>query len=414
MKMTLQMNSDIDDTSRPVDFPKALSGIRIARVSTVPFFVLTQLKQQISFIGEHGSEVTIIASEGPELDLLNELVGIKCVPINIARVISPWADLLALFRLYTYFRSQQTQIAHSTTPKAGLLTALAAFFARVPIRLHTFTGQPWVGMKGPKRWLTRTSDRLIGLLNTRCYTDSASQKQFLIEQGIINARRLCCIGAGSLAGVDVKRFDLSRFSQSQRRSMRESLGISADASVLLFVGRITVDKGVCELIEAFQLLRATDSNAHLVLVGPLDSESGAKGTILLNQINHLFNVHVTGYTDSPESYISISDILCLPSYREGFGTVVIEAAAMGVPTIGTEIYGLSDAVVHGVTGLLVTPRNVEELANALIKLSTDKIFRKRLGEAARQRALDLFDSKKVNARMVDEYRILLEEKRIVK
>jgi glycosyltransferase involved in cell wall biosynthesis len=403
-----------NDLSLPIDTAKTLSGIRIARVSTVPFFVVTQLKKQISVIGEHGSEVTIITSVGPELALLDGLVGVKCFPINIPRSISPWTDLLALFQLFIFFRRQHTQIAHSTTPKAGLLTALAAFFARVPLRLHTFTGQPWVDMKGPKRWLTRASDRLIGLLNTRCYTDSASQKQFLIEQGIVNASQLFCIGAGSLAGVDVQRFDLSRFSQSQRKSIRESLGISADAPVLLFVGRITVDKGVCELIEAFQLLRTTESNAHLVLVGPLDTESGVEGKILLNQINHLLNVHVTGYTDKPESYISISDILCLPSYREGFGTVVIEAAAMGVPTIGTEIYGLSDAVVHGVTGLLVPPRNVEELANALIKLLTDKLFTKRLGEAARQRALDLFDSRKVNAQIVNEYRILVEEKRIVK
>lgn len=408
------MHSGINDLSRQIDSEKKLLGVRIARVSTVPFFVVTQLKQQISVISENGSEVTIITSVGSELALLDGLDGVKCVPINIPRSISPWADLLALFRLYIFFRRQHTQIAHSTTPKAGLLTALAAFFAMVPLRLHTFTGQPWVDMKGPKRWLTRASDRLIGLLNTRCYTDSPSQKQFLIEQEIMNANRLFCIGAGSLAGVDVRRFDLSRFSQSQRNSTRESLGISADAPVLLFVGRITIEKGVCELIKAFQILRATDSNAHLVLVGPLDTESGVEGTILLKQINHLLNVHLTGYTDSPESYISISDILCLPSYREGFGTVVIEAAAMGVPTVGTEIYGLSDAVVHGVTGLLVPPRNVEELANALIKLSKDKLYRKRLGEAARQRALDLFDSRKVNAQMINEYRILMEEMRVMK
>jgi glycosyltransferase involved in cell wall biosynthesis len=414
MKRTVQMHSGINNSSPPIDSEKKLLGIRIARISTVPFFVVTQLKQQISVIGENGSEVTIITSVGPELALLDGLVGVKCVPIIIPRSISPWADLVALFRLYIFFRRQHTQIAHSTTPKAGLLTALAAFFARVPLRLHTFTGQPWVDMKGPKRWLTRTSDRFIGLLNTRCYTDSASQKQFLIEQGIMDANRLFCIGAGSLAGVDVQRFDLGRFSQSQRNSIRESLGISAEAPVLLFVGRITVEKGVWELIKAFQLLRATDSNAHLVLVGPLDTESGAGETILLKQINRLFNVHIIGYTDSPETYISISDILCLPSYREGFGTVVIEAAAMGVPTVGTEIYGLSDAIVHGVTGLLVPPRNVEELANALIKLSTDKLFTKRLGEAARQRALDLFDSRKVNAQMVNEYRILIEEKRMLK
>jgi len=251
------------------------------------------------------------------------------------------------------------------------------------------------------------------MLNTRCYTDSASQREFLIEQGIADASRLFCIGAGSLAGVDVQRFDPNRFLQSQRESMRQLLGIPSDAPVLLFVGRITVDKGVRELLEAFQWLKATGSDVHLVLVGTIDAGSGVVGSILLSQIEHLLDVHVVGYTDSPESYLSIADILCLPSYREGFGTVVIEAAAMGVPTIGTEIYGLSDAVVHGETGLLVPPRNVEELASALEKLLADKLLRRRMGEAARQRALTLFDARKVNRQIVDEYRILLQEKRIM-
>lgn len=413
MKSSMPMQSGLNELSYPINAVKSLDGIRIARVSTVPFFVLTQLKKQIAVIGEQGAAVTVITSAGPEQALLDELDGVKCLSINIPRSISPWRDFLALYRLFIFFKYQNTQIAHSTTPKAGLLTALAAFFAGVPLRLHTFTGQPWVDMKGTKRWLTRASDSLIGLLNTRCYTDSASQKQFLIDQGIVNPSRLFCIGAGSLAGVDVQRFDSSRFSQDQRELIRKSLGISDDVPVLLFVGRITVDKGVCELLEAFQRLKAIGSDAHLVLVGPIDTESGVEGSTLLKEINHLFGVHVIGYTDSPESYLSISDILCLPSYREGFGTVVIEAAAMGVPTIGTQIYGLSDAVVHGVTGLLVPPRNVEELVNALIKLLTDDFLRRRLGEAARQRALNLFDSRKINSQMIEEYQILIRDKRIM-
>lgn len=397
----------------PIDVKMTLSGIRIARISTVPFFVVTQLKQQISVIGEHGAEVTVITSKGPELALLDALIGVTCMPINIVRFISPWTDLLALLRLFIFFRRYHTQIAHSTTPKAGLLTALAAFLAGVPVRLHTFTGQPWVDMRGPTRWLTRMSDRLIGMLNTRCYTDSVSQRRFLIEQGIVKASRLFCIGAGSLSGVDVHRFDPNRFLQYQRESIRQLLGIPSDSPVLLFVGRITVDKGVRELLEAFQRIKATASDSHLVLVGPFDTESGVFGSILLSDIEHLPDVHVVGYTENPESYLSIAEILCLPSYREGFGTVVIEAAAMGVPTIGTNIYGLTDAVVHGETGLLVPPRNVEELTISIEKLLIDKSLRKRFGEAARHRALALFDGREVNKQVVEEYRILLQLKKIV-
>ena len=302
-----------------------LSGLRIARISTVPFFVVAQLKHQIAALGAQGAIVSVVASDEPEMLLLSGLAGVSCVAIDIPRSIAPWRDLRALIQLFLFFKRERIQIAHSTTPKAGLLTALAAFFAGVPVRLHTFTGQPWVTMRGAKRWLARACDRLTGRLNTRCYTDSASQRQFLIAQGIMNDRQLFVIGAGSLAGVDMQRFDRARFTESQRVTLRQSLGIAADAQLLLFMGRITVDKGVRELLQAFEKIKAAGSDAHLVFVGRFDAESGVAGAISPGDIERLPDTHLIGYTESPESYLSIADILCLPSYREGFGTVVIEA-----------------------------------------------------------------------------------------
>lgn len=391
-----------------------LSGIRIARVSTVPFFVVAQLKHQITTLGEQGAEVTVIASDEPELSLLKGLAGVTCFAINIPRSISLWRDMWALYHLFRYFRRERTHIAHSTTPKAGLLTALAAYIAGVPVRLHTFTGQPWITMRGAKRWIARASDKLIGRLNTRCYTDSVSQRQFLISQGIMDESKLFVIGAGSLAGVDLQRFDHKRFSISQCETMRQSLGIAKNVPVLLFVGRITVDKGVRELLKAYAIIKASFCNAHLVFVGRFDTESGVAGAILPSDIERLADTHVVGYTEYPEAYMAIADVLCLPSYREGFGTVVIEAAAMGVPTVGTNIYGLTDAVEHGKTGLLVPERNVEELANALRTLIADKSLREKMGEAAMQRARTQFDANKVNTQIVEEYRGLLKKQGVLK
>lgn len=390
-----------------------LAGIRIARVSTVPFFVAAQLKLQISTLGKHGARVSVVASNGPEFDLLEGLEGVTCVPINIPRAISPWHDLLALFRLILFFKREKIQIAHSTTPKAGLLTALAAVVAGCPVRVHTFTGQPWVTMQGMKRFLMRGCDILIGRLNTRCYADSVSQKQFLVTQGIVDSRQLNVIGAGSLAGVDVRRFDRNRFSSSRCESIRQALGIPSEAKVLLFLGRITVEKGVVELLGAFERLKAAASDVHLIFVGRFDSDSGAEGAISRRDVEHITNMHLVDYTDTPEMYLAIADVLCLPSYREGFGTVVIEAAAMGVPTVGTAIYGLTDAVVHGETGLLVPPRDVERLKEALQRLLTDKYLRAAMGEAARRRAVELFDASKFNELVVVEYLDLLREKRIL-
>jgi len=387
----------------------ALSDIRIARISTVPFFVVTQLKNQLAMLGGVcGAKVTVISSGGLELSLLANLPGIRCVPIEIPRSISPWRDFLALIRIFLLLKRERIQIVHSTTPKAGLLTALAAFFACVPIRLHTFTGQPWVNMRGPKRWLAWSSDWLIGKLNTRCYADSPSQKKFLSDQKIVNAKKLAVIGAGSLAGVDIERFNRERFSQERCDDLRDSLQIPRGVPLLLFLGRITVDKGVRELIQSFSAIKAAGINAHLLLVGPIDIESGVSGAFSVQDIERVADTHWVDYTDTPEAYLAIADVLCLPSYREGFGTVVIEAAAMGVPTIGTNIYGLTDAIVHGETGLLVEPRNVEELSKALERLLADNQLRISMGAAAMQRARLLFDAKQVNKQVKDEYLALLE------
>ncbi len=385
----------------------ALQDIRVARISTVAFFVVSQLKRQIEILAESGAHVIVVASDGPEMASMQGVKGVYCTTIEIPRSISPWRDLLALVRLYLFFRREQIDIAHSTTPKAGLLTSIAAILAGVPIRLHTFTGQPWLSMCGVKRILARWSDWLIGRLNTRCYADSLSQREFLIEQGILNPEKIAVIGTGSLAGVDVQRFDYARFTEQEQTGVRQVLGIQASAPIILFVGRITVDKGVRELLEAFHALKKKQSDAHLVFVGRFDSDSGVAGGISLGDIEIIPDTHIVGYTEHPEEYIAIADILCLPSYREGFGTVVIEAAAMGVPTVGTNIYGLSDAIVNGETGILVPPRNAVALAEALQDLLADEIKRGKMGSAARLRTEALFSADEVNKRVVEEYCSLL-------
>jgi glycosyltransferase involved in cell wall biosynthesis len=387
-----------------------LRDVRIMRISTVPFFVTTQLKNQIIMLGQLGSIVSVVCSDGEELNLLMGLSNINCVTIDIPRAISPWRDIVAFFRLFFLFKRNCTQIVHSTTPKAGLLTALAAFIACVPIRLHTFTGQPWVNMRGFKRWLMRSCDRLIIILNTRCYADSESQRQFLIEQRIVKSEHVFVIGSGSIAGVDLNRFDINRFSLDDCASMRLSLGIDDGARVLVFVGRITAEKGVRELLLAFEMLKIDSINVHLIIVGPFDVDSEFSGSISRSDIESIPDTHLIGFSECPERYLAIADILCLPSYREGFGTVVIEAAAMGVPTVGSDIYGLSDAVVHGETGLLVPPRNVEELAKAIKQLLTDKLLLTNMGAAAKRRARTLFDEDVLNGKVAEEYCLLLQEK----
>lgn len=385
---------------------KLLKDVKIARVSTVPFFVLTQLRSQLEAISEAGANVTVITSDDEEDDSINQLNYCKFKPVYIAREINIKADIATLFRLIKLFKTEGFDIVHSTTPKAGLLCALAAKLSRIPIRLHTFTGQPWVTMNGIKKSIVKFCDKLISSLNTHTYVDSFSQREFLIENKVVDKAKTTVLGSGSLAGVNTLRFNAANFSDLDRKKIRERYNISETALVLLFVGRITRDKGIFELIEAFSLL---ENNSELVLlvVGPFEQELEQEIRAFAKRLCGE-KVIFTGFCSEPESFMAITDILCLPSYREGFGTVIIEAAAMGVPVVGTKIYGLTDAVVEGITGSLVEPRNVQQLTQAIQQLISDKDLRSSMGQSAKTRALNEFDSKKCGTLLVNEYKKLLD------
>ncbi|MDX1347436.1 MAG: glycosyltransferase [Thiomicrorhabdus chilensis] len=385
-----------------------LAGIKIARVSTVAFFVDTQLSRQIKTIAESGAQVHVVASE-PALN--TDIGSARYRSIDIPRQIHVFKDLKALWQLWRFFRQHRFDIVHSTTPKAGLLCALAAKLAGVPIRLHTFTGQPWVTLGGLKRRLAIGADKLIVRLNTQCYTDSPSQTRFMEQQGIAPLNTLQTLNQGSLAGVDLSRFNPERFKEDERQALKRELGLTDDAVSLLFVGRISKDKGIVELVHAFEKLLKTHPECYLLLTGPLELNAEESGRLGFDQPDSESHIILTGYTPEPEAYMAISDLLCLPSYREGFGTVVIEAAAMGLPTVASRIYGLTDAVVDHETGLLVAAKQVEPLYLALKQLVEQPGLRQNMGTQAQARAQTLFDEKIMNQRLLDEYQKQLESTR---
>lgn len=384
------------------DVEGRLQGVRIARVSTVTFFVETQLRAQVSAIVQAGAQVTVVASEE---ELSRAIPGSHYVSIEIPRKIDPLKDLVALVRLWALFRRSAFDIVHSTTPKAGLLCCLAAKLAGVPVRLHTFTGQPWVGMSGLKRLLSKGSDRLIARLNTRCYADSHAQRAFIVESEVAAPERISVLGAGSLAGTDLQRFDPERFGEAEKCALRTELGIPLQVPVLLFVGRLARDKGIVELLEAFSDVLDKGRSAYLVILGPQETDVEA----LLDGLSAVVRERLVmpGFSAEPERYMAIADLLLLPSYREGFGTVVIEAAAMGLPAVCTDIYGLADAVVDGETGLLVPVKNAERLAAAVDRLLLDPELRRSMGSRARDRVAREFSSRLVNDLVIGEYADLL-------
>jgi glycosyltransferase involved in cell wall biosynthesis len=376
--------------------------MKICRTATVPFMLLNHLKAQIAATVAAGHQVTLVCSDGPEVERLREVVGVTVVLITIPRTISPLRDLLAFFKLFMFFLRNDFDVVHSTTPKAGLLSMSAAWFARIPIRLHTFTGQPWVELRGLKRQIVKRADWVTAHLSTMNYADSRSQQSLLIAERVVVASNIRTLGAGSLAGIDLERFSPAKW-RTESMVVRRELGVSENWKVVVFVGRLTRDKGVVELVNAFEQLREQGIQCKLLLVGPLEQHIDPLPAKTLDVVHSNCDIHHVGYVAQPEKYLAVADVLCLPSYREGFGTVILEAAAMSVPTVATDIVGIRDAVIAGATGLLVPPKNAPALVEALRTLLGDDGLRKDMGRAAQQRCIQEFDAQQMHALIIAEY-----------
>jgi glycosyltransferase involved in cell wall biosynthesis len=321
----------------------------------------------------------------------------------IERKIHLIADLKALLWLFRRFRSERPDAVHTLTPKAGLLGMCAAWLARVPVRVHTFTGQVWVTRQGPMRWVLKAADQCIAGLATDVLVDSPSQRRFLIQEGVVSAQGSAVLGEGSICGVNTQRFSPSR---PVRQQVRTDLGSTNDALVCLYLGRLNRDKGVLDLAAAFAQVANKHPKAELWVVGPDEDDMFAQMQSLLGMCKQ--RVRRVGYTNEPERFMQAADLFCLPSYREGFGSSVIEAAACGVPALASRIYGLTDAVVEGQTGWMHEAGNVQDLAtqlDALLEAPTQLQIR---GEAARANVELVFEQSLITNAMLAFYKARLE------
>ena len=357
---------------------------KICIVATVPFALIMFMKPHIVMLSEH-YDVTLIAN-GKEGDV-DMLLGkhVRFISVKISRKISLWSDIVTLYKLYTVFRKAHYDVVHSLTPKAGLLAMLAAYVARVPNRIHTFTGQVWANKSGMARWMLKTLDKSIAWCATSLLTDSVSQRRFLTVEHIVKEEKIVVLGNGSACGVDPKRF---KPNMATRHQIRNDLSIPDSAIVYLFLGRLNKDKGIQDLALAFSELADHMPHIHLLVVGPDESNMDMELRLILGK--YLGQFHRVGFTNKPEDYMACADIFCLPSYREGFGSVLIEAAAVCIPAVASRIYGITDAVVDGETGLLHQPKNIEEIKCALLTLSNNLDLRERMSKQAMARAHDLF------------------------
>lgn len=375
---------------------------KLCYVATIPAVVHAFLRGHIQAAADK-YEVTVICNSADKhlLDGLNA----RLILLPIERKPSPLRDMLVLFQLFELFRRERFDIVHSIMPKTGMLAMLAAWLARVPVRIHTFTGQVWVTKHGAQRMLLKWFDKLIASLAICVLADSPSQREFLLNEKVLQPGKAKVIGAGSICGVDPLRFQPDF---EAKQTVRHDLGIAKDAKVILFVGRLNRDKGILDLAAAFDLISINSSNVVLLLVG-------AEEDVPFSHIQEICHeerdrLHYVSFTNTPERYMAAADIFCLPSYREGFGMTIIETAASGVPAVASRIYGITDAIDDGKTGLLFPAGDVNALTRSLLKMIAENDVREQMGSAARVRAQELFSSEKITVEMLALYGELLEHR----
>lgn len=369
----------------------------IASPLTINFFLLGH----ITVLAKE-YDLTVITNTD-DLNFLAHLgVPLQVIPVVIERNVSLWRDLKAFMQLAFIFSRERFDLVHSLSPKSGLLAMIAAWIVCVPVRIHTFQGEVWITRKGLWRSFLKFLDKVVARCATHLLVVSHSEQKFLVEQGVVSHGRLQILANGSICGVDTVRFKPDFVARS---NLRASIGLSESDTVILYLGRLTIDKGLLDLADAFSRVAANHENVHLLVVGP--DEEGMQDKMKIRCANGFSRLHFANYTASPEHYMAGSDILCLPSYREGFGLVLIEAAATGIATIGSRIYGITDAIVENETGLLFTAGDVDDLTKKMEILIEDPTLRRVLGGSGRVRTNRYFSKDLVLSELLRYYKNLL-------
>jgi glycosyltransferase involved in cell wall biosynthesis len=351
----------------------------------------------LNSLGDFNISVILNNSNNESFEYLN----IKVYSIKINRSPNVIDDFKALTYISIHLLKNRYDIVHSVTPKSGLLSAIAAFITFKKNRVHTFTGQVWSNYTGLKRFLFKSIDKLIIKLNTHILTDSYSQKKYLIDNKIGSYSQIHVLNKGSICGVDLNKFkkDINRSS-----SLKNHLNIKSGEFVILFVGRLNYDKGIVDLFRAF--LKFQRNNLHLIVLGR--DESNIIEQLSNNYPNITdYNIHFINEVSNPEDYMSVADILCLPSYREGFGNVVIEAGALGVPSIVSNIYGLNDSIINNKTGLFFEVGNIDDLYKKLYFLYSNNDILNEMKKNCMAYVFENFDSKIITQYLYEFYNRIL-------
>ncbi|NIF04295.1 glycosyltransferase family 4 protein [Chryseobacterium sp. Tr-659] len=376
---------------------------KIIRVSTVPVSLNVLLKGQLAFLKKH-FEIIAVSGGGRDLNEVENREEVKVIPVEIQRQISLFKDLISLIQLYKTFKKEKPDIIHSITPKAGLLSMIAGKMAGVPIRMHTFTGLIFPTRTGVMQKLLINMDRLLCMAATHVYPEGRGVESDLLKYKITN-KPLKIIANGNVNGIDLQYYNPELFSADSKDNLRKELNIDSKDFIFVFVGRLVGDKGINELVQAFSEYKK--DNVKLLLVGSFEDELDPLKKETYLEIKNNSNIISVGFQKDVRPYLAISNTLLFPSYREGFPNVVMQAGAMGLPAIVTNINGSNEIIENEKNGLIIPVKDEKEIAIAMERIINNKNFYLKLKEMSRKMIVDRYDQSFVWNELLKEYNSLL-------
>lgn len=399
---------------------------KLFRITTIPISLEKLLENQLNYMKAHYN-VTAISSDKFNLDRIGKLQEVSTYHVEMTRKITPLSDLKALWRLYKYFRREKPFIVHTHTPKAGTLGMLAAKLAGVPHRLHTTAGLPLLEATGVKRLLLNFVEKITYACATIIYANSYGLKEIIVSRKFCSAVKLKVIANGSSNGIDTTYFSRENISLRQIEELKKKFGINFNDFVYIFVGRLVGDKGINELVAAFKkvqgsyvisngldaclsnfddLSRLKVRNLKLLLVGQFESELDPLHADTLFEIYSNPSILMVGFKDDVRPYLAMSNCFVFPSYREGFPNVVMQAGAMGLPCIVTDINGCNEIILEGHNGTLIARKDVSELFMAMNKVLLNIEYLSSMKRNARSMIVSRYERKIFWESVLAEYKSL--------
>jgi len=374
---------------------------KLIRITTVPISLKILLKDQLKCMNEY-FDVVGVSSKGKELSDVEKDEGIRTIELNMSREITPLKDLISLIKMMVLLLKEKPDIVHTHTPKAGIVGMVAAWITRVPHRLHTVAGLPVMEASGNKKKILLMVEKITYFCATKVYPNSHGLQEYILENNLVDKDKLKVIGYGSSNGIDTSYFEKTNEVTNQSKQIKKNYNLD-NQFIFCFVGRVVKDKGINELLHAFNALTHKFSNISLLIVGNFEEELdpiSKQSHKILKENKNIINV---GYQNDIRPYLASSDCFVLPTYREGFPNVVLQACSMELPCIVTDINGCNEIIEDHKSGLLIEPKNKDALYVAMGAMLEEKELAEQLGVNNRNDIIQKYDRKFFYQYLLEEY-----------